>query len=1191
MTSKTTKSAKLAGLIKKTAQKLVNRPKHLQKLALTLPLLALFVEEVRAAQGKSAVFEDLQALTEFVEAQNLDDAQYAEIEESLDGVELAANDITAKDVAAVAEEETEKAAILEEEGGATAKRKAALLEPGSETGAGRGFAAEAESGAAGVAGEHAAAGATETFELAGLVVPVAPLPLLGTLAAGIGLATANTGGATNTETATGTTLSRTLKQLKTDGIAFVQPASGSNVINVELGTGAALTSTTGVTLFGDTDRDGTVTAAENAALQVNLIITNADQLAEVAALTGLTNFGVDSVRIDLSNQDLLNALTSDATLAQDLAAIRASGLTVTTIDMGAAASITESQAATLIDHGLSFAADDSITIASDANSTHLSTSLKDLHKLGVDAVSVSGVSNLSVDLGGLTSADLATGGAIATFDEALNITLNVANVAEYGVASGMADKLSAAHFDNVKLEITDTSGNGNVLDESLALLDTAALLHAPSNNINTILDIGGANVVGALSLTAAEANTLVAQGISFAASDDITIQEAAHTTHLGTTLKDLHKLGVDAVSVADAAVNDVLHINFGEGSAIDLAQAGLPHFDANLDVTVHAANASQLNELATLANTTGIDLGALGIDHVQLDLANQAAFDALFSNSPSLQATLSATTPVTRFEDAIAALHVDHVSIDTIDMASNAVSITDTQAQFLSAQGLDFAANDVVTVQASGTHLSNSLSELKKLGIDHVAMSASATSTDLHLSLGNDPNINLQGGLPKFDEDFHLTLDVANITQLRQVGQSIDSFKGIGVDEVQLNFASQNELKQFLFEDTLAGLQSTSLMDLTVETVRNQGAVTLNTIDIGGFNHEGVVHLTPDQMGSVIDAGLHFAAADHVTVDVASTFHSTDVGNLAQFGVDTIHITDAENFTTNQSLDTLVHKLQDLGVHELGISSSDFEASSAMTSNVKAFNWLASGSDFALQVDTGSTNTPENLGSLINMVQNGVDVLTGVGLADGAKWGDLIDTLHKSGLGNVELETTAKVHISDDLSAALYESGMLHALPEAAIAIDAGANKVLNTTLKAMADLGVDSVNADHKVYVELGLKPEDVHTLADLGDLFSAFGLDSAAPDTHLFGAKGAGLVVDQATFDNFNKMDPASVQTLLGDLNKLGFTEVDVVGTSAVEAVYEIKVTAQTPVLSQVAIIGSDTSGDLAHVFDPDILHKPVK
>ena len=154
-----------------------------------------------------------------------------------------------------------------------------------------------------------------------------------------------------------------------------------------------------------------------------------------------------------------------------------------------------------------------------------------------------------------------------------------------------------------------------------------------------------------------------------------------------------------------------------------------------------------------------------------------------------------------------------------------------------------------------------------------------------------------------------------------------------------------------------------------------------------------------------------------------------------------------------------------------------------------------------------------------------------------------------------------------------------------ACAIDAGANKVLNTSLKAMADLGVDSVNAEHKIYVELGIKPEDLATVADLGDLFSTFGLEHA-DSQGLFNGQQAGLVIDQTTFGNLGE---ANIETLVGQLSKLGFTELDVAGATQADPmhVYEINVTAQTPVLSEVTIVGS-AHDDLAHVFDPDILHK---
>jgi hypothetical protein len=118
----------------------------------------------------------------------------------------------------------------------------------------------------------------------------------------------------------------------------------------------------------------------------------------------------------------------------------------------------------------------------------------------------------------------------------------------------------------------------------------------------------------------------------------------------------------------------------------------------------------------------------------------------------------------------------------------------------------------------------------------------------------------------------------------------------------------------------------------------------------------------------------------------------------------------------------------------------------------------------------------------------------------------------------------------------------------------------------------------------ELGIKPEDLHTVADLGDLFSAFGLDTATP-TNLFGGKAAGLVVDHTTFDTLGE---AGIQQLVGQLSKLGFTEIDVLGDNSVQQVFSI--TAQTPIDVPVTLLGG-VNTDLAGVFDPDIFNKPIK
>ena len=271
--------------------------------------------------------------------------------------------------------------------------------------------------------------------------------------------------------------------------------------------------------------------------------------------------------------------------------------------------------------------------------------------------------------------------------------------------------------------------------------------------------------------------------------------------------------------------------------------------------------------------------------------------------------------------------------------------------------------------------------------------------------------------------------------------------------------------------------------------------------------------------------------------------------------------------------------LAEAGIDHLGLFSSDVSSTDSLTA---LFGKLDSGLDVTLKVDETQTWTTGN-----NLAFNGIDLLGNIALDSKATWGDLIQTLHDSGLGQIQLQKSANVTINDDLSAALYESGMLHALPDANITIQANTS-VLNTSLKAMADLGVDSVlSKQDKVYVELGIKPEDLHTIADLGDLFSAFGLEKGT-DHALFGqGQEAGLVIDQTTFSS---LGPVGVQELVGQLSKLGFTELDVVGASAADGAHVYAV-AQTPVLSTVQILGSNNMGDLAHVFDTDILHKSTK
>lgn len=1185
MTNNKQKSAKLAALIKKTAQKLVINPKQLQKLALTLPLLALFVEEVRAAQGKGDVFEDLQTLTEFVDAQNLDEAQYSEIEASLDGVQLAANDVTAQDAAAVAEEETEKAALLQEDGTAAGKKKAAaLLEPTGEAGtAGRGLAAEAaESDAAGLAGEHAAAAATESFELAGLVIPVAPVPLIGAIAAGLGIV-ANAGGTTNnTETATGSTLSRTLKELKTDGILFVQPAAGNTVIDVVLGTGTALTDTTGVALFGDTSRDGTVSAAEDSALQVNLIITNATQLAEVAALSDLAKFGIDSVRIDLSSQDLLTALTSDATLAADLAAIRASGLTVTTIDMGAAATLTEAQVATLIDNGLSFAADDTITVTEDAGSTHLSTSLKDLQKLGVDTVTVTGAAagaDLHVTLGNGAAIDTANG-ALPSFgaDSALNVTLDVnglSQLAEVATLAGTAGvDLAAQGLDNVSLNLAGQTqldallaanvGSNSSLDQSLSAVRNDGL------SVTTI-DIGS---IAAVHLTDSQASALLQDGLHFAANDMIEVQAAAGSTHLSTSLKDLQKLGVDMVTVTGAAAGADLHVALGEGAAINFTNGLLPSFgaDSALNVTLDVTNASQLAEVATLASDIN-KLGQAGID--QIDMASNAAnisqaqaqalvnADVKFVDSDSVTMNIALDTDDLSL-DATKAASLQNAGIDHFNVDAPAI-IDETFAHLMLDHHLDFASANDITLNVIGTHMGTSLADLQKLGVDHVAMNIS-NDADLNFALNHTTT--LQGeGVDLID----ITTDAA----------SINLAAANALANANIAFSAEDDITLGINADPTVGSTEFVAAMTHAQDLKKMGVDHIDFLSNAGWlNDVGATKL--------IDAGIDFAAEDDISLRLTnSSYVAQHAVELSKLGVDHVEIN-----TVTTDFDQINTVAQTL--HDAGLATFDMDIFGSTLQSLTDLQTLDSiqnnGIDFNVHIAMGSDVAGFNQINGLAFSSLHPDVNT--------TFGQLIGALQEAGIHDYIVDGfndgNSFLAVPDTLAAALQEAGMLYALPDANFKLDATHNatfntshQALNTSLSAMSEMGIDEiVSADtvNKLFVELGNN-------TDVASIIAGFETGSVAPTQDgLFGAKDAGLVIDQATFDHFSQFTPTAMSDLLSKLSSLGFTEIDVLKGAADSEAYHINVTAQTPVLdTAVQILGTDAQA-LLDVFGTDILDKKI-
>jgi hypothetical protein len=652
---------------------------------------------------------------------------------------------------------------------------------------------------------------------------------------------------------------------------------------------------------------------------------------------------------------------------------------------------------------------------------------------------------------------------------------------------------------------------------------------------------------------------------------------------LDLSLKQLQAQGITNVTLASGATS--LSVDLGTEDALSAVR--FPTFgdtdkngvisaaeDAAIDVTLNASSLSQIHELPNFAN----QMQASGVDHVVLNLNSQAAFDVVLSDA----------TFATSFDSLIAA------GLDvSIDMTTNLASLNVAQAGNLVAEGLHFASNDYVQMQlqgAEGTHLSTSLKDLQKLGVDAMSV-ASGGDAHVGIDLGNFSSFDAASfsGLPVFKTALDVTLGVNSADQLHGISSAAveQALMSSHIDHIQLNVADQAAFNSVWSSATnTSALNSDLNSDLT--SLRSAG-LDVSTLDVGGHFINSQIHITELQAATLNTAGLHFAANDFVSMDVTAaqgTHLNTSMANLHKLGVDTLNITDGEHIT---DLGVMANSLTSHGITHLGLSSSDLAnttvtAGSTLAQKVGNFDWAHSGIDMALDVDS-------NVATFMRDLENGIDFFNNQQLSATAKWGDLIGALHQSGLGSINLQSTAtnsagsaNVVVSDELTGALYDAGMLNALPDANITLDVGTNKVLQTSLKAMLDLGVDKVQTDHKVYVGLGI---DQASAADMQGVFASFNFDTTVPADGLFGGKAAGLVVDQATF---NTMGASDVHTLVQQLSKLGITEIDVLSNANV-VTHAYQITAQTQVLSQVDILGTSSAGTDLAVFDTDILHKTIK
>lgn len=482
-----------------------------------------------------------------------------------------------------------------------------------------------------------------------------------------------------------------------------------------------------------------------------------------------------------------------------------------------ATTLNSSEAAALVQAGLEFATDDTVTVQQ-ATGTHLTTSLSGLQHLGVDAITVTGTGGefvVPAGSGALDYAHLPTISADASVVVGLELADNLQNAP---ATATQATALKTAGIDvlmaadgslsvgSAQMEAIHTGGltfdTADTITMDIASANEVTAVGNLVSAINTSAYQGDIDVLhaldGAISLTDAQASALVGAGLGFNSADAVTVdanvaaQGSAVGTHLQTSMTGLQHLGVDVVTITGAATG-VVDVQAGTG--VDLAH--LPQVSAPAGVLVGL----EMSDVA-LAGLTGTQLDALvthGIDVLSASdntiTLDSTEFDTVHSHGLQLNpadtvtvqiASANETSAVNGLVTAIGTPDAYHGDVDVLDVVDNAISLTDAQAATLVQAGLHFAADDtgVVLTQshAAGTHLHTTLSDLQHLGVDYVHTDAGVDTVVLDASTGPIPSLT---ALPVFDAEDKVRLAVQD-TSLAQVVSGASALHTAQIDQLDV---------------------------------------------------------------------------------------------------------------------------------------------------------------------------------------------------------------------------------------------------------------------------------------------------------------------------------------------------------------------------------------------------------------------
>ena len=603
-------------------------------------------------------------------------------------------------------------------------------------------------------------------------------------------------------------------------------------------------------------------------------VTLADTGASLAALnfSTLASKGIDV--LDATNNVLSLTVTQYNALG---AVLLTAGDTVTLADTGAnIAALTATQIGQLAGKGIDVI---------DASNNVLTLSVAQYQALG--AVTLTG------------------GDTVTLLDTGANLeTLNFSTLASKGVdvldASDNVLTLTASQFQSlgtVGLKSTDT----------VTLLDTGADISALSVGQFNSLAAKGIDVLDATdnvySLTAAQVNGL--GNITLATNDTVTMSDteanieaetAANLTNAVAKHVDIIHATNSTDNISVAQITPLLGSGtaFATGDTVTLKDSG---------ANVQALSATQIGELAaagvdkidTTDNTLTLNIAqyeALGTVQLSAGDTNTLA-DGYIPGLVGLSTTVIA---------GLGAAHISHVhgtfmfewnvaqwnalatniTVDTavgvvrlFDTAANIQSLTPTQIATFHTEGL---AQLEIATHGGGSELDFSVAQTNAITTAGLSFSTDNASTAA-------PIITDTGAA------------IAAMTTTQLAAAASDSFTAINATDSALTFS----LSQFT---AMGGMSFTAANTVTIaDTETNIEALTNTQLTSMVSKHVDVIHasngilnVSTAQVGALLATGTHFASGDTVTlVDTGahiSSFSSTQIGELAAAGIDSINAND-----------------------------------------------------------------------------------------------------------------------------------------------------------------------------------------------------------------------------------------------------------------------------------------------------------